>query len=716
MNIYLQDFPFFADIENNLTRILKLIKNEDQSKRDENSRKETELEGLIEDFYNQYQSLYALYGRLTGEYVKVVPRGAERRVSSVSSSSSDSEYFSSEEVSDTAKQELDTENSNLNQKLFSKERERSYLANTHEVVKTQASTEAKEAEERLNPQMKEVERLNQQKRNPELQVESQAHEVKQLSAKNTELQDRVLELELLLKETKGVVSVLQATLKSNEDKAMSKNAELVAQINKLEQEAKSLRNQKGKMEEKIKRTRNEALSQKKDFKDQLNVMQRKLDSVCHQNKELEAQLEKEREQVSQCLVQIENLKENLAETTSVEQSLLKEKECFLSRINDLELGMESRCSNQNDLEEQLRNASCEINWLADERKALQDTNHELERAMTQKEEEISALMREHESNKNGASTQAMALTTEVECMRLELDPLQEQKNMLELQNERSQKEYPESLAKMENLNVKLETKVVDQEETIKKLTETIDQIRAENKQTKIWSKKDQRFTERKMEELAEEFRKRMEDNIRLLHQRIHITEQLNIENKDSYKKTKERYEQENKMLEEKIACYEDELRTLKVRGLHSPSPVVSDLNELDLAAGKLEEHVDYVLNLVSKMLCEVQFAKELIKKRNGEMKQLKEQESLLREKVWELEANVSREGGEKLNLMKAVSQLEKKVVKLEKNLKERDEELVSLGEKKREAIRQLCFLVEFHRERCDYLKDFITKARVSNRK
>ncbi|OIV92645.1 hypothetical protein TanjilG_17996 [Lupinus angustifolius] len=808
-----------TDIENNLTRVLKLIQNEEQSKRDGNL-KETELVGLIEDFYNQYQSLYVLCGRLTGEYVKVIPR-VERLSSASSSSSSESDYFSSEEVViDTVKQELKLVNNNttevndLNHKLFSTEREHSsnLANNTNEVVKTQAplNNKANELEDRLISRMQEVESLNRQKRNLELQVESQAYEVKQLGAENTEL-------ELLLKETKRAVSVLKGKLKSNEDKAISKNVELMAQISKLELEAKSLRNQKGKMEEKLKRNRNEALTQKKDLTE-------KLDSVCKHNKELEAQLEREREQVSQCLVQMEKLKEKLDEMTSIEHGLIKEKDFFLSRINDLELEMETRCSNQHDLEEQVRSAIHEISQLVDERKALQDGKYELERAITQKKEEISAILSKHESDKNEAFKHAMALTEEVEIMKVELDTLQEQKSMLELQNEQRkneyseslakmetrcsnqhdleekvrsviheisqlvverkalqdekyeleramtqkreeisatlskhesdknetsmytmalteevesmrielntlqeqksmlelqnkqrQHEYSESLAKMENLIAELETK----EETIKKLTGTIEQISVENKEAKIWSKMNQRLIERKIEELAEKFKRKMEDNIRLLHQRIHIAEQLNIENKDSCKKTKQRYEQENKTFQEKIAFYENELRTIKV----------SDQGELDSAARKVEEHIDYVLTLVSKMLCEVQFAKDWIKKKNGEMKQLKDKvdrltallndkeakELLLREKLWELEASVSKEGGEKLNLVKAVNQLEKKVRKLEKNLKQRDEELVGLGEKKREAIRQLCILAEFHRESYNHLKGQITKTKINNR-
>ena len=67
------------------------------------------------------------------------------------------------------------------------------------------------------------------------------------------------------------------------------------------------------------------------------------------------------------------------------------------------------------------------------------------------------------------------------------------------------------------MNTNLATQIDDQAKTIERVNE-------ENKQAKIvYSKLKliQVTAERKMNELAEEFRRKMEDNIRLLHQRIH---------------------------------------------------------------------------------------------------------------------------------------------------------------------------------------------------
>ncbi|CAL0312597.1 unnamed protein product [Lupinus luteus] len=693
-----------------MTKIMKLIQNEEKSKEVRkltHSREETELVGLIEDLYNQYQSLYAMYDGLYGELGKLVSRRRSRRLS-MSLSDSDSEYFSPEEV----------EGNNPR-------------SETYEVLNSEASTEAKKFEEKLTSNMKEIENLSHQKRNLELQVENQAQEVKQLSEKNEEF-------ELLLKEKYGAVSILRAKLKNNENQANSKFEELMAQINKLELDAKYLQTQKDEMEEKCKCDENESLAQRKDLMNQLNVMQQNFDSICKQNKELEAMMDKEREETSQYSIQIENLKENLAEMSSVEQIRLEEKETFLARIKDLELELETRTNEKNELEEQLRDRIYEIKQLEDENKGLQDRNNELKGAMIQSGDDISAFLKEHDGDKNGASMQIMDLKQEVNVLRLELDWLHEQKNKLEQQNERSMKEHAESLAKMENLNLKLSSQIADQEATIERISE-------EHKQAKILSNKfklNRQSIERKIEELAQEFRRKMEDNIRLLHQRIHVAEQLNNENKNSCKMTKQRYEQENKLLGEKVTSYEEELRMIKMSATHSPvSPQnrLLDLEALhglelfvlkgfDFATDKVDEHKEYVMSSVSKMMSEVMFMKDWIKQRNDEMKKLmenanglnvllnskEEQELLLREKVWELEAKVSKEGGDKLNLAKAVSQLEKKVGKLEKNLKEKDEELINLGEKKREAIRQLCFMVDFHRDRCSYLRNLVIEPRKAN--
>ncbi|XP_027914935.1 COP1-interactive protein 1-like [Vigna unguiculata] len=439
-----------TDMETELSRIAKLIKNEEQCKKDGKSMKVKEFVWLVEDFY--IQSLYPQYSRLTGEYVKSDPSKVDK-MSSASSSSSESEYFSAEET------DYYSDISDSNQKPFPRETEPSTL----------------------------------ELRNPELRVKQL------LFTQNADLHRRIFELQVLLNKSKGTVSVLQGKLQTNEDRSASKIAELMARIRELEHEAKTMRTQKGKSEEKIRRNRSEALNQKKDFDDQINAMQHMLDSVRNHSKELEVQLERTRVEASQSC-----------------SDLAEEKECFLARIRELELELESRCRKQHHLE---------------------DRNNELERAMARRVQEISELRRDHEDFKEGATMHAEALKALVE---------------------------------------KLKTSVVDSEETIDKLTECIEQMDAENREARI---------------------------------------------------------------------------------------------------------------------------------------EYEEKELMLKEMVWKLEAMVSKEGGVKLNLMKEVKQLERKVEKLERIVKEKDYELMGLAEKKKEAIRQLCSLVEFHRNRYFYLKDSMSKSK-----
>ncbi|KAL5052889.1 hypothetical protein RYX36_033571 [Vicia faba] len=796
-----------SDIETKITKIQKLIKNENQSKTATNSRrskKETELMGLTEDLYKQYQSLSAQYDNVIGKVVS-----PKRNKILASSSDSESEYFSSEEVDGINKRRSEKEKRNLSHTVKQEQEPdrgndsnevkdpNENVDNTNEVLENEAPVEAKEHERQLNSVMNEMRSLSNDKTNLELQIDSQANEVKELSMKNTELQNHVAELESLLKDKQGVVSNLEVKLNNSEEQAKSNIVKLMAQVNELILETKSVETQKYEMEEKIKCDKNEASiereelmekvnsmqkkvdsvenlnkeletqreelmekrngmqqkidslenltkeleTQREELMEKLNNMQQKLDSQENLNKELETQMEVKGEEILQYLMEIENLKEKMAETKSVEQTMLEEKVGFLAVLKEMEVELETQSHQKIDVEEQLRDTTYELKHMMNENKALQDRNDELKAAMTQRGEEITSFLLENASDENGASMEIMALRAQVNDMRLELDSMYEQKSKLELQNERNQNEYAESLAKMENLNTKLAAQIGDLENTIKDQTLTIERINEEQKQTVITSNKNLRTTEKKMEELAEKLRKKMEDNIRLLHQRIHVAEQLNNENKNSCKLTNMRYEQENKTLGEKVAIYEDELRRLReetTAGEEAPSSPLVDrmrfefeaaLNGLDVAAVKLEEHRECIMSNVSKMLCEIQLAKDWIKKMNAEMRQLKdnvdgltallsekeEQELLLRDKVWNLEATVSKEGGENLNLTNAVNHLEKKVVKLEKNLKEKDEDLDSLGEKKREAIRQLCMVVEFHRDRCNYLVNLVSNMRNNNK-
>ncbi|KAM1739279.1 hypothetical protein ACFX11_015017 [Malus domestica] len=790
-----------TEIENNVTRIFKLIKNEDPGKKDGNRKdlkKESELVALIENFYEQYQSLYALYDHLVGESGRIVRGKKERKGFSMSPSSSDSEYHSSEDIegnnarlerSDSNKHELKNEHSegsddlkrksvsgngekeainseylaalrklkqaeivdtDLKDEVDEKVKELSALVEAHEAHGNHSSARVKELEGQLTGFKMELESLCSQKRDLEAWKEGKSAEAKQLGDKNIGLHAHILELELVLKERDDEISDLKNKLKGNEESSVSKISELMTQVENMQQEVDSLCLQKGELEKKMVSKKNESVAQVKGLSEHVNAMRKELKIIRQQKTELETQLDKKNKEISKHLQQMENLKDELTKRETVEKKMMEDKEHFLAKVKDLESEVNSLRNKKKNLEKQIKNRNHENNKLRQENETLISRIFGLERALTERGDEIYALREECENGNIEASAQLMKFTTQVSNLKQEMDSLQAQKSQLDLQIEiqnkhylnkltqmenrndnltdtfgrieRENQKYMEILSEKENQNHNLTVKISDQQKIIKEHEETIKKFNMEHKQAKIWfseSKLNVRFVERKMEELAEKYRINLEDSVRLLYQRIRVAEQIHIENKESYKKFKEMYEKENKDLKEKLATYQDPDTKLK----QISKIAKSTLHELDLVMLKFEEGHKNFENRIAKMTEELESAKTWVSENAGEIKRLKhnvdflttqmnekeEQESVLREKVWKLEASVGKEAGERLNLVKGLSQLESKVANLEKEVKDKDEDLLSLGEEKREAIRQLCMLIDHHRSRYDDLKEAVSK-------
>ncbi|XP_075640247.1 uncharacterized protein LOC142611993 [Castanea sativa] len=601
--------------ENYVTRILKLVKDEVECRKygiTKDPKKESELVGLVENFYKRYKSLYSMYDHLRRD-LDTGLHGREEENFPLSPSSSDSEYYSSDEIDgnngklENENQELATEEFEVadpNHKLSSTEAKKEYLNSDHmaamckiqeaeqinknlrveadqrerellaivkeyEEHKTQASGRIREFKSQLTGLKFEVESLQDQKRNMKAHIQSKATEATQLIETNIGLHARILQLEFLLKDKGDEVASLLEKLKDSENYSSLKIADLI-----------------------------------------------------------------------------------------------------------------------------------------EEKEGLHARNLELESALTERGHVISALQKKYKIKENEASTQFMTLSAQINNLQQDLDSLQTRKSQLEFQIERDKQESCQRLTLAESQNYELISKFGDEKRTLK-----------EQESTK--NEKSLHFAERKIEELAERFRNNIEDNIRLLCQRVLIIEHLHTENKDNYRMTKERYEQEIRVLEAKTATYGAEIT--KMRAI-----VVAANNTLsisDLVVNKLEVDNINVLNRINKMSNEIQHAKEWVTQRNKEMKALKvyrdclvarlddkvEQELLLREKVWNLEAKENKEVEQKLNLKKAISQLKKKVEELKKSIKEKDEELLNLGEEKREAIRQLCVLIDYQYSRYDHLKNLMSK-------
>nr|XP_011463967.1 PREDICTED: myosin-4 isoform X1 [Fragaria vesca subsp. vesca] len=904
-----------ADIETNVTRIFKLIKSEDLDKKDGNrkdgnqrhSKKDMELVGLIENFYQQYQSLYALYDHLIGESGRIVRKRKGRTGSSPlspSSSVSDAEYFSSDEndniyvkpenhghqkMADSSNHDLKTENLGLKLITLSRScseeekdainteymsalkkvnaditdedvknevddsvKELSALVEAHEHHGTQSPSRVKELEGQLAGFKTDLESLCSQKRDLEAWKEGKLAEAKQLGDKNIGLHARILELELVLKEKNDEMSDLQKKLENEESSAL-KVAHLMAENNNLHLEVESLSAQKGEMEERMASVENKSSAQVKGFTEKINVMNQDLETLRWQIAETGMQLDSKNEEILQEQRNIETLKEEQKRKDVAEKKMSEERQRYFKQVKDMELEVDSLRSHKRNLEKLRRSKMHEADKLKRQNAALRAKVVDLEKTLSERGDEVSALRKQCEDVKNEASTQLMTLTTQVSGLKQELDSLKRQKSQLELQCEKENKEWLKRLSTTENetekkmleerqlfldqvkdmekevdslccqktslenqitlkihdtdmlqreneglnarilelektltergdevealrrecedehneaveasyklmdlttqvsdleqemgtlrtkksqLELQIETenkehkerqtemegKIADQQRVIKEQEDSIKKITKESNNAKMWfpeSKLNLQLAERKMEELAKKHRIHFEDTVRLLYQRIRVAEHIQTETKESYRRMKDDYEKETKEIREKLAFYENPLK--KMKGISETAK--RTLNRLDRAASTFDKHHSNVLNNISRMSDEVQLAKTWVTSATSEIKLLKheadylatqlhekeEQERFLREKVWKLEATASKEAGEKLNLMNNFSQLEKQVAKMERTVKEKDEDLLSLGEEKREVIRQLCILIDHHRVRYDDLKQVISK-------
>lgn len=259
---------------------------------------------------------------------------------------------------------------------------------------------------------------------------------------------------------------------------------------------------------------------------------------------------------------------------------------------------------------------------------------------------------------------------------------------------------------------RLSAKIKDQQRLVKEQKDTIDKFSDDQKLSKRWSfgssrdsKLNPNALERKMEELAEDFRMKIEDHIRILYRRIHVAEQIHLESKNDYIKTRD-LAQENKENRESLMFFETSFKKMN-EGLEK------GYTRSEMAMKKLEEHT----KRVGRIRKEMDSGKLWVSEKKSELETLtaklecrEAQESLLKEKLSKLEKKLAEEGTEKLNLTKVLSKFESRMKELEMKVKGREVELLSLGEEKREAIRQLCILVDYQRDRYDQLKKSIVKV------
>lgn len=751
-----------------MARILELVKSGGQSRKRgaKSTKQESELVGLVEDVHKQFQSLYVLYEQLKQEQGRG-EHGGTRKTHSRSPSASDiSEYFSSDEI----ESEISGMNGAIvNEEVFklknlldstTKEKERLSLEHMEVLRKIEeaeslmkdqrieaearkveitslsekiclldavASARTKELEDEIVGLKSELKSLKQNKKHLEEQLESRSTNAKEMRKENKRLQARISELELIVKNKKKEVSDLLKNLQDTDNNGSCKVAALNARNHELQLEVDLMQAQKYEVEEKMESLRNERVLGERKFNEKMESLR---NEQAAQQKELDERIEsygnerrdRQREfddmqKHLQALVsevegqkdEIECLKEELARRNTEEQSILEESMLLAQQVEDLKLKVNSLSEQKHNLEEKLQVQSDENDYLREEKEEvgakvseLETKVSVLERNLTERINEILSLQDRLQAEANANSTQITGLNIEIENLQQELNLLGAQKSRLEANNRIEGEESSRRMSLLENENAQLTGMVQDLQSKINGKGRPAWKLDSRNssKQAKnsTWSSKSEASSmERKIEELAEEYRMNLEDNIRILCRRILVLEQLHMENKESYKTAKDRFQEDYNCLEEKISFYKNEMRKI----MEASMTANNTISELDLSVRKSDENSRHILNRVSKISNEIQLMKEWFLQVNRQ----KDSRSI------EEEAKVQGlEDSEELR------KLERKVAELEGTVRARDGMILVVGEEKREAIRQLCILIDYQRSRCDYFREVISKMTVKRKK
>ncbi|XP_039031944.1 COP1-interactive protein 1-like [Hibiscus syriacus] len=657
-----------TDVERKVDRVLKIIKRE-------SGKKEPELIGLVEDFHRDYQSLYAQYEHLKRDSGDKALKGKGNGSSPYYSSDSESEYYSPMDVeieTDTAfdtnrssprwtanniKEELKWpygEEADLRHEFASRTKEKEALASDHMAASIKSQEIETFNKDEVTSLKTELEPLHHERRDLEVRIDGKMDENKQQGEKNKAMFVQI-------PEEGDEVSKLMKQIKDNENNLTSRISESMVQVCNLKKEVDFLRAQQFDARGSITCESNESF-------DMTNVMKPECGSLHDQKTKLEILLERKSKEISRYRVQVKSLKEEIARKSAFELTKVEEKRRLQVQVMHLESEVDALSKQKIKSEDEFRSYIHEINQLNEE------NNHLNSRILA-----LEALFRERGLELSAQESKSRRVNKTARMYPMEMDK-------------------------------KVELQITDQQRMMKQIEENTYNSKL-FKQLSKGNKPTYHILERKMEDLAQEFYQKVDDNITLLSLRIAVAEKTHYDNKESYNNIKERLEQENEALKQKLVTCEAELVKLKDDAAARSSFIVNNLQVHENPATR-------ILKAVGELVSTKKNRKEKLRSNVdlfvAEMDKVNKRS--LNEAVSNSEARLYEEEEQKSKLLKAVSLLEHRVVELEKINNEKDETLLSRAEEKRESIRQLCLLIEYHRSRCDHLKELVSKLIVRTNK
>ncbi|XP_040989756.1 COP1-interactive protein 1-like [Juglans microcarpa x Juglans regia] len=705
-----------TEIEDNVEKILKLIKDTDPEGDGilENSKKEAVAQ-LIKNFHKHYQSLYARYDHLTGELRKEIHGKQGKESDSSSSSDSDSDYSPKDKGSQNGQLESEFQKTSDG---VGKELQMAHLEVADLKRKLTAMGEEKEA---LNVEyhaaLSKIQAADKIVADMKTEGERLDFEKTKLLTKNSELNKKL--------ETAGKI---EAELSKERENLIVEKEAVVRRIEEGEKITKGLRtmvdqlkHEKVNLEQELEDVRREVVN----IKQQLESAEQQVSDLGHNLKASKEENKSLSLKISEVSNEIQQTQNTIQELTG-ESSQLKEKLCeretelsnlkdmsevhenesstrlkgFLGQITGLEQELALLQNQKRDMETQLENRAVEAKQLGEHNIELQAQISEMEMMSSKKEDEIS--YRKPENSEY----------------------------IIQIENLKEEHEQLEGQLQECKLNLKVaEKKIEETAEEFRLIIESKDQVIADLEQLAEDLRRDLELKEDEHSSLVENVRT-IEVKHRLSNQKLRVTEQLLIEREAAFRITELRFQQEQRACEERIETLSGIITSnneAHQRMIIEISEIVNGtMTGLETVIQKFEEDFKNYENCMLEISNELHIAKNWVAETNIEKEQLKKEvhnlveqlqdikdkEAAMRERVGKLEVKASEEEAEKENLSKAVNQLQKTVAELKNTIKEKDDGMLGIGEEKREAIRQLCVWIDYHRSRQDYFKEMLSKVTV----
>ncbi|KAL8170689.1 hypothetical protein V2J09_022493 [Rumex salicifolius] len=563
------------EIQNKVSKALKLANERRHNRKNRNgegnSRRESELSQLVEDFNRQYQLIYDLHFNL------------RRQLSQTYNDITEEGFYT---ASSDSEPEASEDNFHPN--------------GSHELVSR--NQEVEDLKQKLTCIDQEKESLNIKNLESLSKIEELENESKQLKKKLSDKEGEISEFAGALEARKKEALVLMKDLEAQVESLKHEKGRLIKQT---EYESKAVK----KMQMKESDLEALVLSLKKameDKEEELSALHPKVKGLESELNGLEGNLRE--------------LEEQLLRKDQEKSSLQDEVDSLQGRLQNVVIEYEKRADSE-------KSAHTEINQLNSDKGLLEGRILDLEKQLQDRGDEVNHLRQQVE---------------EMNCER---------------------EKCQENLSVAEKQNTELTSKITDQQSVLNHQEDTINRLQEE---CKVAKSRLLQAADRKMEEMAVQFKKSLEATIMILRQRIRVAEQVQTENKESFKSIKERcWQEQMQQCSEMIATSKAEITNF----FDSTNEL---FNRLDYQVGEFSTRISRVLDDITVM-----------KNWNKEMKPVKDECTIVSSKE---------------------AELEKRVV-------EKEEEVIKLGEEKKETIRQLCMSVEYHKNRCDQLIKLLSKSR-----